>query len=44
MTLTNLSSTLLPEQFENDPFQVKKYTLKNSNLKIDFVTLNFKNK
>ena len=29
MTLTNLSSTLLPEQFENDPFQVKKYTLKN---------------
>jgi len=29
MTLTNLSSGLLPEQFENDPFQVKKYTLKN---------------
>lgn len=29
MTLTNLSSTLLPEQFDNDPFQVKKYTLKN---------------
>ncbi|MEY3322015.1 MAG: hypothetical protein RLZZ417_1598 [Bacteroidota bacterium] len=29
MTLNNLSSELLSEQFENDPFQVKKYTLKN---------------
>jgi predicted Zn-dependent peptidase len=29
MTLPNLSSGLVPEQFENDPFQVKKYTLKN---------------
>lgn len=38
MTLTNLSSALLPEQFENDPFQVKKYTLKNG-LQV-FISLN----